>query len=154
MSRTFISESKLDHEIWVKAISHACHSNGKLKYPGHILNIQKSLYCLRQAGQIWGNLIYIKFIKWVFSSILKTKDYVCTNMIWFFNLTLSFDGMAFPLNNQDLVHWCNYCSMQIFKVKISGQFCSFFSCKFTRWLLMTFISVNQNVLNRFLKKKI
>ena len=75
-------------------------SSDILAVPGHACEIKKSLYGLKQAGEIWGQVIHQKFIQWGFQqSNQDQRLYFYQSGTIFINLIFVIDDMAYSSND-------------------------------------------------------
>lgn len=96
-------------------------SSGKLARPGYVCKLNKSLYGLRQAGEIWGSVIHNQFLEWGFKqSNQDSRLYFLQKGSDFINLILVVDDMAFSSNSRALIDRLKYLLQSTFKVKLLG----------------------------------
>ena len=107
-------------------------SSQKLAMPGHVCQLEKSLYGLRQAGEIWGQVIHQKFTKWGFQqSNQDPRQYLYQSKGSFINLILVVDYMAYCSNDEHLIEWFEQQLKQAFKVKLLGNLKAFIGWEFS-----------------------
>ena len=100
--------------------------------PGHVCQLEKSLYGLRQAGEIWGQVINQNFTKWGFQQ--STQDprlYFYQSNRSFINLILVVDDMAYCSNDEHLIEWFEQQLKKSFKVKLLCKLKAFIGWEFS-----------------------
>ena len=98
------------------------NSTGLQQARGHVCQLMKSIYGLRQAREIWGSVINVRFIKWGFQQ--STQDqrlYFYRKGNKFINLIVVVDDMTFGSNDRSLINWFKEMLVESFKVKLLGE---------------------------------
>ena len=98
------------------------NSTGMQQAPGHVCQLMKSIYGLRQAGEICGSVIHVRFIKWGFQQ--STQDqrlYFYRNENKFIILIVVVDDMSFASNDRSLINWFKEMLVKSIKVNFLGE---------------------------------
>lgn len=109
------------------------NSPEKLEKHGFIRKHNKSLYGLRQAGEIWGDLIYNKILDWgVMPPTNDQRPYSYGDQASCINVVLAVDDMAFSSNDQILVDWFKENWEKAFKVRVLESLKSYIGWQLTK----------------------
>ena len=101
--------------------------SGKERKPGHVCKLVKSIYGVKQAGNIWGSVVvHGDLIQWGFKvSKFDTRLYFLRVGGQFIIIALVVDDMAFATNSRDLLEQLKSKLSAKFDVKFFGSLSSF-----------------------------
>ena len=100
--------------------------------PGYVCKLLKSIYVMRQAGEIWGTVLHSKFVEWGFKqSSQDQRLYFYKSGKHFINFIVVVDDMAISSNNRKLVEWFKNKLTQALKVKLLRTLKIFIGWEFT-----------------------
>lgn len=95
------------------------NSSGITAMPGYVCRLIMSIYCRRQAGEIWGMHVHIIIISWGFQQS-NPDSKLC--FFWQYdkliNLILVVDDMAFASNSRELINWVKCRLSAAFNLKL------------------------------------
>lgn len=92
---------KLDIPVYMEQ---PCNSSGMQQQPGMICKLERSIYGLRQAGNIWGSLLHNALVEWGFeTSAFDQRLYLFRHDDQFIIIAIVVDDMAFSSNSRTML---------------------------------------------------
>ena len=101
-------------------------SSGVPRKPNHVWALQKSLYGVRQAGNIWGSALHKELMQWGFNvSKFDSRVYFFKVKQHFIIIAIVVDDMIFAANNRTILEELKTKLRATFDVKLYGTVQSF-----------------------------
>ncbi len=96
-----ISYGKLDIPVYMHQPTDSSQCEAR---PGMVCRLEKSIYGLKQAGNIWGSVMHSTLIQWGFrTSNFDPRLYMYKDNADFILIAIVVDDMAFASNNTRLL---------------------------------------------------
>ena len=107
-------------------------SSGKTRKPGYVCKLLKSIYGVKQAGNIWGSVVHGDIVQWRFKvSKFDSRLYFLRIGEDFIIIALVVDDMCFATNNRELLDQLKFKLSAKFDVKFYGSLTYFIGWNIT-----------------------